>query len=392
MTTRKTRLLRKERAKSTTKSAETFGKIKKLKKHWPENLKPYVPKPGHTKLPNIKEPTTNYEEELAKKPFDFDTRLKHKRDEHKREFRDKLSKTMKEDNAQFILYNTKPEETERDPHLIKLTKQIRRHKKNKEEEEEKQDTSSLLSFWSDPTTSSTKKKVISKKGEDFQNTLKNETKKALYKPVTGQSYNPSLSEYKKALEQASEGEYKVFNKLDKILDRLTPKEELLKTRDPNGRRRINKTKRKGLLLAKIQKVRHERKKEMATNNALLHRTSISKMRDNLLQRIEEIIKMKPIREQERLEEKLSTIKRNAVYDANDVFIPKEELIDEAFSEQSTSEDAKHKTLSTSSSLRQMLQNTSEQLWGSVARKLHDQRSFRNKSYMEGNRKVGQYTV
>src|SRR3989338_9071340 len=95
--------------KNTTKSIDTVGKLRKLKKHYPELTAPLKPTAGFTKQPVEATSNISNEEELrlqrvlTENPLSFDARLKLKREVSKREFRDDLSRLMKQDEAKFQL-------------------------------------------------------------------------------------------------------------------------------------------------------------------------------------------------------------------------------------------------------------------------------------------------
>ncbi|KAF0980133.1 hypothetical protein FDP41_013782 [Naegleria fowleri] len=119
MVTRADRLRRKKKKKkNTTKAVDTIGKLRKLKKHFPELTQPLKPKPGFTKQPEesfssiTNEEELRLERELSENPLSYDARMKLKREIMKREFRDDLSKLMKEDEAKFQLsFTPKPTES-----------------------------------------------------------------------------------------------------------------------------------------------------------------------------------------------------------------------------------------------------------------------------------------
>jgi len=407
MVTRADRL--RKRSKNTTKSIDTVGKLRKLKKHFPELTAPLKPKPGFTKQAEEVQSTISNEEELrlqrvlTENPLSLDARLKLKREIAKREFRDDLSKQLKQDEAQFQMYfNPKKSESSvvkiqkvKKPKAISSGIINRRLQGNTD--------NSLLGFW-EGTDSTHRRQPTEVNAE-----RKEEVKKAFYNPTSGQSYNPSITEYKKALKSASSGESKVFNRLDNLLNQLTNRDDditpveptqTLETTKPSEpastaalvvkslkrkKKILSLSRRKGLRQHKGDILRSLAKKKRAIEDSV----NVSKVGRRMFALRDDFEKRLPQIREKRLKEQKKRREKKPVESSNDVMINSENDIDEAFSAQNVDDNA---TLSSVSSFREMQSGNSLQLWTSVTKRFHDTKSIHVKSFGKGHTKVGDYVI
>ncbi|KAF0980176.1 hypothetical protein FDP41_013390 [Naegleria fowleri] len=448
MVTRADRLRRKK--KNTTKAVDTIGKLRKLKKHFPELTQPLKPKPGFTKQPEesfssiTNEEELRLERELSENPLSYDARMKLKREIMKREFRDDLSKLMKEDEAKFQLSFT-PKPTESSVNKKKMEKdeqsttkgvssstgssesktipkkKVKKHLQKpitfttnhvlKRLSSEREASDSLTDFWEG--TDNTKRRKPSEPAPE----IVREVKKAFYNPVSGQSYNPSLKEYKKALTMASKGESKIFNQLDSVLNQLTNRQDDVtpsatssQNVDPSSpeenerqetsmeektprpkpkflkkKKILSLTKRKGLRQHKGDLLRSLLKKKRAAEDTI----NVAKFGKRLLKHREEFEKLLPKIREKREQARLKTLKKDPVQSSNDVMIHSEKDIDEAFKAKKVDETT---TLSSVSSFRQIQNGNSEQLWVSFTKRFHDTKTVHDRSYSKGHRRVGEYII
>ncbi|KAG2373035.1 hypothetical protein C9374_012881 [Naegleria lovaniensis] len=440
MVTRADRLRRKK--KNTTKAVDTIGKLRKLKKHFPELTQPLKPKPGFTKQPEesfssiTNEEELRLEREITENPLSYDARLKLKREMMKREFRDDLSKLNKEDEAKFQLSftpkattpkkkefdETKGESSSSGSSETKTIpkKKVKKHLQKpitfttnnalKRLNSERMASDSLTDFWEG--TDNTKRRKASEPPQE----IVQEVKKAFYNPISGQSYNPSLNEYKKALKMASKGESKLFNQLDNVLNQLTNRqddvtsssatssqsvetssseeneekstEEKTEKQKPKFLRKkkiLSLTKRKGLRQHKGDLLRSLLKKKRAVEDTI----NVAKLGKRLLKHREEFENILPKLREKRQESKLKKLKKDSVQSSNDVMIHSEKDIDEAFKTEKVEDTT---TLSSVSSFREMQSGNSAQLWTSFTKRFHDTKTVHNRSYSKGNRQVGEYII
>ncbi|EFC48902.1 hypothetical protein NAEGRDRAFT_56920 [Naegleria gruberi] len=433
--------------KHTTKSVDTVGKLRKLKKHYPELTGPFKPTAGFTKQPEVVQSNISNEEELrlqrvlAENPLSYDARTKLKRETSKREFRDDLSRLTKQDEAKFQLSftpkaiesevkakeekyaNTSCEKADKNNQQRDMFR-VKKHEKKpvtfstgnvKKRLIGQVEGDPLIGFWQG--TDLTKRRKPSEPQQDIVEQVKN----AVYNPTTGQSYNPTLKEYKKALEMASKGESKIFNRLDNILDQLTnrdddaanisiksirmedflaktpienneePTEENNETKEKQKPKFLKKkkilslTKRKGLRKHKGDLIRSLVKKKRAAEETV----NVTKLGKKLLRHRMDYEKSIPKIQERRLKEHLKKIRKVPVQRSDDVMINDDKDIEEAFHTQPKDES---QTLSSVSSFRTMQSGNSLSLWSSMTRRFHDTKTVHIQPYSKGHMKVGNYTI